>query len=251
MNLDERFHRSLLDLNRLIRGGAFPGETSDQRGWLLADSGTGLAQLNQAFVVDPAAAEGQLPLVERWYEGRSDGFRIILCDPADACVRSAAAARGYVVNRSQPLMSARLPLAEFAFPAGYQPDLVLSARDIHDYLSVREPSSSRPADETEGEFIAAVIATGRFSYFVAREGGGALATASSAFADGVVHVSNVWVKDEARRQGLGAAMTAMAAAAFPEAEWAALEASAMGEPVYRRMGFAERYRYVQMTPTTG
>lgn len=247
MSDDERFHASLVALNRLIRGGAFPGETREVAGWLLTDAGTGLASLNQAFVIDPALAAASLSLVERWFDGRADGFRAILRDSADAPVIAAATSRGYAAVRSQPLMAAKQPLPQYEIPAGFVAAPVQSAQDIRDYLGVREPSPSRPSDETEGEFIAAVMATGRFRYFVARHGNRPVATASAALAEDVVHVSNVWVADDARRKGLGAAMTALAAAAFDGTGWAALEASAMGEPVYRRMGFEERYRYVQMS----
>ncbi len=196
----------------------------------------------------PTEAARGLDLVEDWFEGRSDGFRIILRDPTDSAVLAAATARGYAVARSQPVMVAEMPLAEFALPGGVRMTTVKTPQDIRDYLSVRGMQANRPPDETEGEFIAAVIATGRFAYFVAHDAERPIATASSAFARRVVHVSNVWVAEDVRRRGLGAAMTAVAAAAFPDAEWAALEASAMGEPVYRRMGFEERYRYVQLTP---
>lgn len=248
MSDDERFHASLLVLNRLIRGGGFPGETATLSGWLLADSGTGIAALNLAFVELPAEAARALQRVEDWFVGRSKGFRVILRDPTDDAVLASATARGYAVARSQPVMVARLPLAAFALPGGVRITTVKTPQDIRDYLSVRGIQANRPPEETEGEFIAAVIATGRFAYFVAYDRDRAVATASSAFADGIVHVSNVWVAEDARRRGCGATMTALAAAAFPGAEWASLEASAMGEPVYRRMGFEERYRYVQLTP---
>lgn len=248
MNHDERFHASLLALNRSIRGGGFPGEAAEITGWLLADSGTGIAAVNLAFVVHPGKAAHGLERVEQWFGGRSDGFRAIVRDPMDDAVLTVALARGYNVARSQPVMAARLPLARFALPDGVRASSVETPQDIRDYLSVREASSNRPPDATEGEFIGAVIATGKFDYFIARGDERAIATASSAFADGVVHVSNVWVAEPARKRGLGAAMTALAAAAFPAAEWAVLEASPMGEPIYQRMGFEERYRYVQMTP---
>jgi hypothetical protein len=64
----------------------------------------------------------------------------------------------------------------------------------------------------------------------------------------VTIVSNVFVREAERRNGLGAAMTTAASRAFPRAEMCALEASSMGEHLYRRMGFETLHRRVRLRP---
>jgi predicted acetyltransferase len=65
------------------------------------------------------------------------------------------------------------------------------------------------------------------------------ATAVCVVAEGLAGIYAVTVQEHARRRGAGTAMTwaAVAAAARAGVQRAVLQASPMGEPVYRRMGF--------------
>jgi GNAT superfamily N-acetyltransferase len=64
--------------------------------------------------------------------------------------------------------------------------------------------------------------------------------------DGVVGVHNVYVPPSRRRMGYGGAITTATVDLGREmgATAACLEATEMGAPVYRRMGFVHRYDYV-------
>jgi len=64
---------------------------------------------------------------------------------------------------------------------------------------------------------------------------------------GFIGIGNVFVRAAHRGQGVGAGMTAVAAG-DDNGKIAWLEASAMGEPVYRRMGFTEVARYRHFSP---
>ncbi len=92
----------------------------------------------------------------------------------------------------------------------------------------------------------AVAAVPGLTVYVARSGGEPVATAMR-WQDGAeVGIFSVATPEEHRRRGYGAAVSAHAVregfAAGAEFAW--LHASAMGEPVYRRMGFRDVEAYV-------
>ncbi len=80
---------------------------------------------------------------------------------------------------------------------------------------------------------------------VARTAGRPVATAMVIVSDRVAGVQLVGTVPDARGRGLGELCTRWAVNAGFElgAEAAVLEASEMGEPIYRRMGFVEVSRY--------
>jgi GNAT superfamily N-acetyltransferase len=73
-----------------------------------------------------------------------------------------------------------------------------------------------------------------------------VARAMAVVRDSVVGVHNVYVPPSLRRLGYGAAITAATVdvGRGMGATAACLEATEMGAPVYRRMGFVHRYDYV-------
>ncbi|MCU1592849.1 MAG: hypothetical protein JWO12_241 [Frankiales bacterium] len=77
-----------------------------------------------------------------------------------------------------------------------------------------------------------------------------VATSVSVVTDGVAGVFGVTVADSARRWGAGTAMTwaAVSAGAERGADVAGLQATAMGQPVYARMGFRTVRRYARYAP---
>jgi GNAT superfamily N-acetyltransferase len=95
----------------------------------------------------------------------------------------------------------------------------------------------------------------RFIVFVGHVEDQPVTTSLAAFSDGAdepcVGVWNVCTAPDFRGRGLGAAMTAHAAAAGRDA-WGAttafLQSSDMGYPVYRKMGYEEVARWQRWTP---
>src|SRR5262249_5128420 len=84
------------------------------------------------------------------------------------------------------------------------------------------------------------------AYYVARAHGKPVSTAVGLTFGGLVCIYAVATPEEHRGRGYGATVTARAVRdGFAKgAELAVLSASALGEPVYRRLGFREVLRYV-------
>lgn len=216
-------------------------------GWLAVDTGTGIAEFNQASVVGPGA-ERAIDAVARWYARRSTGFRLRLRVPGDEAVVEAALAAGYREERRMPAMVRALPIAGFVVE-GLRLARVVDDEGIGAYLAARaEGDSLAPPDDEEAAFIAAVTRTGLFHYLVGFEGEEPVATAMAFDAGDLVLVNNVFVREEWRRRGLGAAMTAAAAGLVPGARLACLEATELGAPVYARMGFTTAFWYLRLAP---
>jgi GNAT superfamily N-acetyltransferase len=77
----------------------------------------------------------------------------------------------------------------------------------------------------------------RVRMFLAWDGDRPVGEATGYVADRTVGVFGVGVIHDARRRGIGAALTLAAACAFPDAELAWLQPSEMAASMYRRLGF--------------
>ncbi len=245
---DVQLHANLADGYRAIAAVTDTDMVAEAGGWLFYDSLTGIAALNHAVVIgDPASCA--IEQARSWFGARRSGYCLFLRDLADASVIEEAEGLGYVRERSQPVMARNLPLPQSELPAGTTFEAVQDRAAASRYLSVRaDRPNDHPPDDEEAAFIHRMVSFGLFRYFVATLDGRPVARASAFASRGVVSVSNVFVAPEARRQGLGAAVTAHACASARNATVAVLEASAMGEPLYRRMGFETRWHHVRLEP---
>lgn len=244
----DALHRLTLEAMAAARTAPGGGVAAELDGWLLVDSQTGIAALNQALPTTPRRFS-DVEQARRWFTERGTGFRVTARLAGDYEFVQEAQAAGWVVERSQPLMARLLPLDGWPLPGGVRVAAVTDAQTVASYLAVREDhAKDHPPDEVEGPFILALAAAGRFRYFFAEEDGVPIASAMSFSSPPYVSVSNVFVRPACRNRGIGAAMTAFAINSVPGAAVACLEASRMGEPVYRRMGFEEYFRYVRLAP---
>jgi GNAT superfamily N-acetyltransferase len=101
-------------------------------------------------------------------------------------------------------------------------------------------------------YTPAAAALPGIAYYVGRVGGEPVSTAVGVAVDGSVGVFSVATPPGHRRHGYGAALTARAAldAFATGAEFAWLQASPLGVPVYRRLGFETVERYVLLSEAT-
>jgi len=121
-----------------------------------------------------------------------------------------------------------------------------TADSLAQALAVAAAGFEIPADFLAAIYLLEVAELDGIRYYLARVDGRDVSTAVGFTVDGTVGVFNVATPPEHRGHGYGAAITAQAVhdgfAAGAELSW--LQSSAMGESVYRRLGFRAVESYV-------
>jgi hypothetical protein len=227
------------------------GTVLDDGGVLLMAGGHALPVLINAAMridarVDPADV---LQRAQQFFGQRQRGFSVIARGHVDADLHAACTAAGLVAFGSSPGMVLQRRLPDAAPPAGVSLRRVATAADAADFAAVMDeayqslgmPSGVAAAqigrlDALRAPHIVALIAD---------VAGAACAGAMTIVTHGVAGVYWVGTTTGARGRGLAELCTrAVGNAGFDlGAQIAALQASPMGEPVYRRMGYEEVTRY--------
>ena len=241
MDLAERGHLAMAD--RYTSGAA--ESVSVEGGVLYAGMNDFPVMANGAIPLtgDPVAL---LAAAKEYFAERRRGFSIFTRSPAeDDAAREAG--MNVVLDR-YPAMVLRAPVELRPLPDGVELRRVTGEEDAREYLAVADASFvaiGLPAGMLLELDPLSFLADGTVAV-IAYDGGRAVAVASVVTARGIGGIQWVGVLEEARGRGLAALVTgAVANAAFSElgAEYAWLEASNMGEPVYLRMGFEEVFSY--------
>ncbi len=219
--------------------------------WLLFDSGTGDRDFNQAMVAGVAEVGGDaaIQVVEAWFRGRAD-FVFWFREPDDRVLTEAARRAGYRQERSEPAMFLDDVDRSWPVPGGLEVRTVTGDAGVADYAAAEAEDLTRFVGRREADesLARAVMERPGMKLFVGYLGGVPVARSMVVVSGTMAGVTNVYVAPSARRRGVGTAMTASAIAAGREmgATEACLEASAMGRPMYERMGFREVYRYLRL-----
>jgi len=196
-----------------------------------------------------------------FFAPRKRGFSIILRAHADAGIADEIRAAGLRDWGNSPAMVLARRLPDAPPPAGIRVHRVESDADVADFANVMRLAYATyglPHDAASVMLahrqllIAPHIAT----FLARREDGTAVAGAMTIVTHGVAGVYWVGTVPEARGRGLAELCTRVAGNAGFDlgGRIASLQASEMGEPVYRRMGYVEVTRYpslVQLTPPVG
>ncbi|HLK12461.1 MAG TPA: GNAT family N-acetyltransferase [Candidatus Binatia bacterium] len=246
---DLNYLEAMRDLTR--RAG---GTVVDEDGLLLYLAPHPLPVLcNGVFRTDPRVpAADVLGRARDFFGRRKRGFSVMLRAHLDADLREAAVAAGLIQMGDMPGMVLDRRLPEVAPPAGVALRRVATAADVAAYAEVMSaayatygmPADVMPAlfprpDPLIGPYIVSYLA-----YWDGRPAAGAMTVVTH----GVAGIYWVGTIPEARGRGLAELCTRAAGNAGMDlgGRIAALQASPMGEPVYRRMGYAEvtRYPYV-------
>jgi hypothetical protein len=209
---------------------------------------------NGAFVLAPREQPADVVArVARFFDGLRPGYCMWTADHDDPALAVAAEAAGLVsLGDATPQMVLRAPLSEAVPPDGVELRAVVDDATRRDYLSVLGGSftttQGTPADVLEGNFgDVAALHGPNLRAVVAYLDGAPSAGAFVLVSHGVAGVQYVGTVESARGRGLGELVTRWVGNAGLDlgARVAALQASEMGEPVYRRMGYetVTGYRY--------
>ncbi len=229
-----------------------PGaEIESGPGWLFgAGRSSHPAISNAAFRTGEVDAEELLARAQSFFDSRGRGFSVWIRgdEPGDRDLAEAAAAGDLNPVFEMPEMTMEARANESPLPTGVELRRVVSAADADSFWQI---AASAYADngfppevfryyEDHSGLVADNAAT-----FLAELDGKPVGIAMTILSHGVAGIYWVGTLAEARGKGIGEAVTAAAVNAGFDlgAEIASLQASPMGEPVYRRMGFETLYRY--------
>jgi hypothetical protein len=245
-NLVELWHHQ-------VCGGPTPSAHVEPGLHLLA-SGIRGAPVNPAFVTEtPADAAATLARIRHHYHDLGLPFSVFFRDEVAPTLASQCEAAGLVAQWSEPLMVLEPIPAEIEPPL---PGLVIEHLDSANadaYAVTMARGFGFPEALARRLFGSSLLAIPGFTGLLGTIDGRPVATSAVFVTDGLAGIYNVATVPDQRGQGLGAALTAAAAhlGARADCSSAILQASAMGEPIYHRMGFTTTSRYWQFISLGG
>lgn len=242
---NRELHASHLAAARAVADLAPGAASADLGPWFVYDSAVGNQEFNVALVRgrvrDPGTALNEAAC---WFAARGEGFRLALRSDADAGLIAAARERGFHEWWREPAM-VLWPLLE---PPRTPPELrIAEVRDASS-LALFEAMDTDQGRAPDWSIARQAMELPGVRLYVGFVGRRAVARAMGMLHGRMVRIANVYVRQEWRRRGLGAAITAAAICGGMQlgAQAACLEATDMGYPVYRRMGFEHRYDMVAL-----
>jgi hypothetical protein len=235
------------------RGSGAAGEITERDGVLLIAGGSDFPVIaNGAFRLDPAvAADDVIDMADAWFAERRRGWSLGTTSwaGADQDLIDAAATRGLVTTVDMPGMVCDARLADAPTPGGIDLRVLTAPEEARAFVAMCDlayTSLGMPA----GVFTAmisdpprtpppSVVTVGAF------EGDTLLSGAQVLFSHGIAGVYVVGTAEAARGRGFAELVTrTVTNLGFDGgAPYVTLQASSMGEPIYRRMGYRELYRY--------
>ena len=247
-------HRNLIAFNRALTRWGSRGALEEGGGAVLCAGGTWIPVVaNGAFRSDDSLDGAELVArADAFFAGLARGFTVKVRDSGeDDDLRRACEAAGLEpFGEPVPEMLCRSPLPDPPPVDGVDAALVDDEAGVRDFIAVNAEAYGTygmPAevlsdlfDETER-----LLEDPAASIVVARRGAEPVATAMAYESDGVASLQWVGTVPAARGAGLGALVTVAATnLAFEHgASSCTLQASPMGEPVYRRLGYETIYHY--------
>ena len=247
-------HRTLIAFNRALTRWSSRGALEEGDGAVLCASGTWIPVVaNGAFRSDDALSGTTLiARADAFFSGLGRGYTVKVRDSGeDEDLRLACEEEGLeVFGDPVPEMICRAPLAEQPSLAGVVVHRVDDEAGVHDFTAVNAEAYATYGmpEEVHGDLfdrVALLLEDPAASIVVARRDDRPVATAMVYESDGVASVQWVGTVPAGRAAGLGALVTvATTNLAFAHgASSCSLQASPMGEPVYRRLGYETAYHY--------
>jgi hypothetical protein len=246
--------QNLISFNRALTRWSSSGALEESGGAVLCAGGTWIPVVaNSAFRRDDTLeATELLGRADAFFAGLGRGYTVKVRDTgADADLQRACTAAGLeAFGAPVPQMIRRSPLPDLAAPDAVVLRRVADDSGLDAFCAVNAEAYATygmPA-EVVGQLFDrhdAVLGDPGAHLVVAWRGADALAAAMAFVSDGVASVQWVGTVPGARSSGLGATVTtAVTNLAFSlGATSVTLQASPMGEPVYRRLGYDTLYLY--------
>lgn len=232
------------------------GEVLERDGAVLWAAGSDFpVSMNGVVRVDPSASAATvLDLADAWFAERSRGYSLSTAGRfADDDLIADAEARGLLRLMDAPAMVCDARLDDRSAPDGVEVRVASSAADVAAFVAVND-AAYQSLGMPEGVIAAAVTAPERVlapqvRTAIAWEGDVPLACAQVLLSHGVAGVYYVGTAEAARGRGLAELVTRTVTNLGFDlgAAFVTLQASSMGDPIYRRMGYREIDRYTTHT----
>jgi GNAT superfamily N-acetyltransferase len=237
--LAERIAQGIVGATRIRFGAIAIAEVVEVDGLLVAISNLPAPELNSAYVVrEPTHPASALEAAEAELSKRRMSFGIDLeagrHPPVDVAVRAAGLEMIFV----RPAMATLVKdVAPAPLPDGVTIRPIETPGEASALARVDAEAFEGNLEISERFYAVGVVNVDGARGFVAWEGGIPVGTGVSYEVAGTVGIYGVSVIPAARRRGIGAAITAACAHAFPDADLAWLQASEMGLGMYEGLGF--------------
>ena len=215
----------------------------------MAASGLPVAFFNSAFVASATTDPAQtISDVQAFFGPRGVPFLLWVRSGLDDALLAAGRDAGLVDAGGPPLMIMSTITDSPPPPAGMEITLARDDGDLSDHRALLSAGFSMPLEVAHTLIGSTCVDDPNLAVAVGRVDGVPVATALLARSGETAGVYNVATAPEHQRKGYGAAVTwaAVAEGARRGCTHSVLQASEAGYPVYRRMGFAEGGRYVQL-----
>lgn len=258
--LDEiawRCHANCIENAReMARGSRAAGAVVERDGVVLFATGSTFPVLvNGAFRIDPSVdADDVIDIADAWFSERQRGWSLgtTSWNDSDGDLIDAAHRRGLHPTANTPGMVVHERLDDTEVPSGVELRRLTTDADLTAFVAMNDaaytslgmPSGVFPAvQRAPFRWTPHTIAVGAFEND--RLASGAQVT----FSHGIAGVYAVGTAANARGRGLGALVTRAATnIGFDHgAPYVTLQATSMGEPIYRKLGYRELYRFANFT----
>ncbi|MEO8477724.1 MAG: GNAT family N-acetyltransferase [Actinomycetota bacterium] len=240
MDVAERIALGAVDAERKRRERVVGAEVLELDGYVLAFSNQPDPALNGAIVERaPRDAVGSLRLVESESVRRGFPLGVHLQAGRHAAVDRAVRSLGLSIKLTRPAMACDLhDLADAQTPPGVEIRPVITDADVEGLVAVGVASFEDDPEVGKAVYGAGARGVEGVQAFLAWRGDEPVGISTGYLVRGAVSVMGVAVVPEARRSGIGAALTLRAARAFPGADLAWLHPSEMARSMYESLGFA-------------
>ena len=177
-------------------------------------------------------------------------FTIMVLDSRTPAVEEAARGRGFAPAERMPGMLATHDSFRDEQVPGVEIAAISNRNELDEAEVIVRDAFGLPADWAAAVYAPEVVALEGVQFYLARVDGHAVATAMGFTIGDAVGIFNVATPAEDRGHGYGGTVTARAVRdGFDRgARYAALQSSAIGESVYRRLGFEQLETYVAFIP---
>jgi GNAT superfamily N-acetyltransferase len=234
-----RYERALAEswrrLARVVEG----GESADFDGITVALTHIPDAEVNSSVLqAEPEDPEGALEAASSWCAARGESFSLDLVRGAHPAVEQVAAARGMRELVKRPGMTRPVAGISVDPPGGLDIHEVRERRELEDVWDTQIAAFGFRREVAERFLAPAMIGDCAGRTYVAYVNGKVVGSATAADVEDVVGIFGVATLPQARRRGIGSALTARAMQdAAPAVEHAFLQATGDGFGLYRSMGF--------------